>query len=290
MKTIAEIAAMRAAADRARASGARIGFVPTMGALHEGHLSLVRHVRARSDVTVASIFVNPAQFGPGEDLARYPRSLQRDCELLAAEHVDLVFTPTTESMYPEGSRTFVEVAGMSDTLEGRSRPGHFRGVATVVAKLFGIVTPHLAAFGQKDAQQAVIIRRMVADLMMGVEVEILPTCRDIDGVALSSRNVYLSPDERRAVRAIPAGLDAARAAWQAGEREPADLVAATRAAIDSEPLLQVDYVALVGADNLEPATRAQAEAGTGLLLAMAVFAGATRLIDNTLLGGDHRAG
>ena len=290
MKTIAEIAAMRAAADRARASGARIGFVPTMGALHEGHLSLVRHVRARSDVTVASIFVNPTQFGPGEDLARYPRSLQRDCELLAAEHVDLVFTPTTESMYPEGSRTFVEVAGMSDTLEGRSRPGHFRGVATVVAKLFGIVTPHLAAFGQKDAQQAVIIRRMVADLMMGVEVEILPTCRDIDGVALSSRNVYLSPDERRAVRAIPAGLDAARAAWQAGEREPADLVAATRAAIDREPLLRVDYLALVGADNLEPATRAQAEAGTGLLLAMAVFAGATRLIDNTLLGGDHRAG
>jgi len=211
---------MRAAADRARASGARIGFVPTMGALHEGHLSLVRHVRARSDVTVASIFVNPAQFGPGEDLARYPRSLQRDCELLAAEHVDLVFTPTTESMYPEGSRTFVEVAGMSDTLEGRSRPGHFRGVATVVAKLFGLVTPHLAAFGQKDAQQAVIIRRMVADLMMGVEVAILPTCRDIDGVALSSRNVYLSPDERRAVRAIPAGLDAARAAWQAGERSP----------------------------------------------------------------------
>ena len=283
MEVVAEIAAMRAAAERARASGARIGFVPTMGALHQGHLSLVRYVRARSDVTVVSIFVNPTQFGPGEDLARYPRNLQRDCELLAAEHVDLVFTPTAASMYPDGSRTFVEVAGMSDTLEGRSRPGHFRGVTTVVAKLFSIVAPHVAAFGQKDAQQAVIIRRMVADLMMPVEVEILPTCRDDDGVALSSRNVYLSPDERRAVRAIPAGLDAAKAAWQAGEREPAVLVAAARASIDREPLLRMDYVALVGADNLEPATRTQAEAGTALLLAMAVFAGATRLIDNTLL-------
>jgi len=283
MEVVAEIAAMRAAAERARASGARIGFVPTMGALHQGHLSLVRHVRARSDVTVVSIFVNPTQFGPGEDLARYPRNLQRDCELLAAEHVDLVFTPTAASMYPDGSRTFVEVAGMSDTLEGRSRPGHFRGVTTVVAKLFGIVAPHVAAFGQKDAQQAVILRRMVADLMMPVEVEILPTCRDTDGVALSSRNVYLSPEERRAARAIPAGLDAAKAAWQAGEREPAVLVAAARASIDREPLLRMDYVALVGADNLEPATRAQAEAGTALLLAMAVFAGTTRLIDNTLL-------
>ena len=284
MEVVAEIAAMRAAADRARASGARIGLVPTMGALHEGHLSLVRHARARTNLTVVSIFVNPTQFAPGEDLARYPRNLQRDCELLADLGVDLVFAPTAESMYPDGSGTFVEVAGMSDTLEGRSRPGHFRGVTTVVAKLFGIVTPHLAVFGQKDAQQAVIIRRMVADLMIGVDVEILPTCRDADGVALSSRNVYLSPDERRAARAIPGGLDAARAAWEAGEREPAALVTAARASIEREPLLREDYVALVDADTLEPATRAQAEGGTGLLLAMAVFAGATRLIDNTLLG------
>jgi pantoate--beta-alanine ligase len=284
MEVLAEIAAMRAAAERARTAGARIGFVPTMGALHEGHLSLVRHARARTDVTVVSIFVNPTQFAPDEDLARYPRNLQRDCELLAALGVDVVFAPTAESMYPEGARTFVEVAGMSDTLEGRSRPGHFRGVTTVVAKLFGIVTPHLAVFGQKDAQQAVIIRRMVADLMMGVEVEVLPTSRDTDGVALSSRNVYLSPDERRAARAIPAGLDAAEAAWEAGEREPAALVTAARALIDREPLLRVDYAALVGADSLEPATRPQAEAGTQLLLALAVFAGTTRLIDNLLLG------
>ena len=284
MEVLAEIAAMRAAAERARASGARIGFVPTMGALHEGHLSLVRHVRARAHLTVVSIFVNPAQFGPGEDLARYPRDLPRDCESLAREGTDLVFAPVAEAIYAEDARTFVEVAGMSDTLEGRSRPGHFRGVTTVVAKLFGIVTPHLAVFGQKDAQQAVIIRRMVADLMMGVEVEILPTRRDTDGVALSSRNVYLSPDERRAARAIPGGLEAARTAWQAGERDPAALVAAARTPIDREPLLRVDYVALVGADDLEPVTRAQVEAGTPLLLAMAVFAGATRLIDNTLLG------
>jgi pantoate--beta-alanine ligase len=284
MEVVAEIAAMRAAADRARVSGARIGFVPTMGALHEGHLSLVRHTRAKTDLTAVSIFVNPTQFAPGEDLARYPRNLQEDCALLAGLGVDLVFAPAAESMYPDGSRTFVEVAGMSDTLEGRSRPGHFRGVTTVVAKLFGIVTPHLAVFGQKDAQQAVIIRRMVADLMMGVEVETLPTCRDADGVALSSRNVYLSPDERRAARAIPGGLDVARAAWEAGEREPATLVRVARAPIEREPLLRVDYVALVGADSLDPATRAQAEGGSRLLLVMAVFAGATRLIDNVLLG------
>jgi pantoate--beta-alanine ligase len=284
MEVLAEIAAMRLAADRARASGARIGLVPTMGALHEGHLSLVRHVRARTDLTVVSIFVNPTQFGPDEDLSRYPRNLQRDCELLAAEGVDLVFAPPAEAMYPVEARTFVEVAGMSDALEGRSRPGHFRGVTTVVAKLFGIVAPHLAAFGQKDAQQAVIIRRMVADLMMGVEVVVLPTCRDEDGVALSSRNVYLSTDERRAARAIPGALDAARTAWQLGERDPAALVAAARATIENEPLLRAEYVALVAADSLEPATRAQAEAGTGLLLTMAVFVGATRLIDNTLLG------
>jgi len=284
MEVVAEIAAMRLAADRARASGVRIGFVPTMGALHEGHLSLVRHVRRRTDLTVVSIFVNPTQFGPGEDLARYPRNLPRDRELLAAEGVDVIFAPAAEAMYPDRARTFVEVAGMSDTLEGRSRPGHFRGVTTIVAKLFGIVAPHLAVFGQKDAQQAVIIRRMVEDLMMGVEVEILPTSRDTDGLALSSRNVYLSPDERRAAQAIPGGLDAARMAWQAGEREPAALVAVARAPLDREPLLRVDYVALVGSDSLEPATRAQAEAGTGLLLAMAVFAGATRLIDNILIG------
>lgn len=283
MEVVADIAAMRAAADRARASGARIGLVPTMGALHEGHLSLVRHARVRTDLTVVSIFVNPTQFAPGEDLARYPRNLQRDSELLAGLGVDLVFAPTAESMYPDGSCTFVEVTGMSDTLEGRSRPGHFRGVTTVVTKLFGIVTPHLAVFGQKDAQQAVIIRRMVADLMMGVDVEVLPTWRDADGVALSSRNVYLSPDERRAARAIPGGLNAARAAWEAGEREPAALVTAARAPIEREPLLRVDYVTVVGADSLEPATRAHAEGGTGLLLAMAVFAGATRLIDNVLL-------
>ena len=274
MEIVRTVAAMRAAV-----AGRRVGFVPTMGYLHEGHLSLVREARARADVVVVSIFVNPTQFGPNEDLARYPRDLERDVAMLSKEGVDLVFAPEANEIYPAGARTFVEVEGLSDRLEGASRPGHFRGVATVVTKLFEIVRPEVAVFGQKDAQQALVIRRMVRDLMIDVEVVVAPTKRDEDGVALSSRNVYLSADEQRAAGAIPRALAAARRALAQGERDPERIVAAARAVLDAEPLLRLDYLALVDAETLDPLERARGE----MLLAVAVFAGKTRLIDNEVL-------
>jgi len=274
MEIVRTVAAMRAAV-----AGRRVGFVPTMGYLHEGHLSLVREARARADVVVVSIFVNPTQFGPNEDLARYPRDLERDVAMLSKEGVDLVFAPEANEIYPAGARTFVEVEGLSDRLEGASRPGHFRGVATVVTKLFEIVRPEVAVFGQKDAQQALVIRRMVRDLMIDVEVVVAPTKRDEDGVALSSRNVYLSADERRAAGAIPRALAAARRALAQGERDPERIVAAARAVLDAEPLLRLDYLALVDAETLDRLERARGE----MLLAVAVFAGKTRLIDNEVL-------
>jgi len=274
MEIVRTVAAMRAAV-----AGRRVGFVPTMGYLHEGHLSLVREARARADVVVVSIFVNPTQFGPNEDLARYPRDLERDVAMLSKEGVDLVFAPEANEIYPAGARTFVEVEGLSDRLEGASRPGHFRGVATVVTKLFEIVRPEVAVFGQKDAQQALVIRRMVRDLMIDVEVVVAPTKRDEDGVALSSRNVYLSADERRAAGAIPRALAAARRALAQGERDPERIVVAARTVLDAEPLLRLDYLALVDAETLDPLERARGE----MLLAVAVFAGKTRLIDNEVL-------
>jgi len=274
MEIVRTVAAMRAAV-----AGRRVGFVPTMGYLHEGHLSLVREARARADVVVVSIFVNPTQFGPNEDLARYPRDLERDVAMLSKEGVDLVFAPEANEIYPAGARTFVEVEGLSDRLEGASRPGHFRGVATVVTKLFEIVRPEVAVFGQKDAQQALVIRRMVRDLIIDVEVVVAPTKRDEDGVALSSRNVYLSADERRAAGAIPRALAAARRALAQGERDPERIVAAARAVLDAEPLLRLDYLALVDAETLDRLERARGE----MLLAVAVFAGKTRLIDNEVL-------
>jgi len=228
---------------------------------------------------ILTIFVNPTQFGPNEDLARYPRDLERDVAMLSKEGVDLVFAPEANEIYPAGARTFVEVEGLSDRLEGASRPGHFRGVATVVTKLFEIVRPEVAVFGQKDAQQALVIRRMVRDLMIDVEVVVAPTKRDEDGVALSSRNVYLSADERRAAGAIPRALAAARRALAQGERDPERIVAAARAVLDAEPLLRLDYLALVDAETLDPLERARGE----MLLAVAVFAGKTRLIDNEVL-------
>jgi len=270
---------MRRACAGARAAGKTVGFVPTMGYLHEGHLALVRRVAERADVTAVSIFVNPTQFGPAEDLARYPRDLARDTAMLEAEGVDLVFTPDAVEIYPPGARTFVEVEGVSDRLEGASRPGHFRGVATVVTKLFEIVRPHVAAFGQKDAQQALIVRRMTRDLLLDVEILVVPTQRDGDGVALSSRNVYLSVEERRAARAIPRALAAARQAVTAGERDPVAILGAARAELAAEPLLRLDYLELVDAETLAPIARAGGE----MLLAVAVFAGATRLIDNAPL-------
>jgi len=271
--------AMNEASVAARRAGKIVGFVPTMGALHEGHLSLVRRVKAQADLTVVSIFVNPTQFGPNEDFARYPRDLPHDADMLADAGTDILFAPEPDEIYPSGATTFVDVAGLSDKLEGKSRPGHFRGVATVVTKLFAIVLPHVAAFGQKDAQQAVVIKTLVRDLLLNVEILVLPTKREDDGVAMSSRNALLAPDERRAARAIPRALEAAKATFDGGERDAARIVAAARAVLVAEPLLRIDYVELVDPQVLDPVARVQGE----VLLVVAAFAGSTRLIDNIVL-------
>jgi pantoate--beta-alanine ligase len=247
-----------------------------MGYLHEGHLGLVRRVKEVVDETVVSIFVNPAQFGATEDLSRYPRDLARDTDLLIAEGVDYLFAPEVDEMYPKGPGTFVEVADLSNRLEGASRPGHFRGVTTVVMKLFEIIRPTVAAFGQKDAQQAVIVQRMVRDLMLDVEILVLPTARDDDDVALSSRNVYLSPEERKSARSIPRALRACADAVEAGESDPDAVRAIGREILEAEPLLRIDYFELVDAEYLRPAS----EIAGDLLLVAAVYAGATRLLDN----------
>jgi pantoate--beta-alanine ligase len=279
MDIVRRARAMKDTCAAARAEGKLVGFVPTMGALHEGHLSLVRRIKAQSDLTAVSIFVNPMQFGSSDDFARYPRDLANDADLLVKEGVDLLFAPEPDEMFPPQATTFVEVAGLSDKLEGKSRPGHFRGVATVVTKLFEIVSPHVAAFGQKDAQQALIIKTLVRDLMFNVEVLVLPTKREDDGLAMSSRNVLLSAEERRAARAIPRALEAAIATVEAGERDAGKILGAATAAIGTEPLLRADYLELVDTERLDPVFRVQSET----LLVVAVFAGATRLIDNVVL-------
>lgn len=279
MEIVRRINSMREITRKIRARGKKIGFVPTMGSLHDGHLSLVHHVRAMTDVVVVSIFVNPTQFGAGEDFDSYPRELTRDADMLIAENVDYLFAPEANEIYPPGPSTFVEVADLSTRLEGACRPGHFRGVATVVLKLFEIVRPTVAAFGQKDAQQAVIIRRMVRDLMLDTEIQVLPIQRDEDGVALSSRNRNLSSDERRAARAIPRSLDAATEAVSSGETDPDKVVGTVRDILEEEPLLRVEYVELVDPELLQPLT----EIGGKMLLVVAVFAGSTRLIDNVII-------
>ena len=279
MDIVRRARAMKELAASARAQGKIVGFVPTMGALHDGHLSLVRRVKAQADVTVVSIFVNPTQFGSSDDLETYPRDLPGDADLLAREGVDFLFAPEADEMYPPVAATFVEVAGLSDKLEGKSRPGHFRGVATVVTKLFEIVTPHVAAFGQKDAQQAIVIKALVRDLMLNVEVLVLPTKRELDGLAMSSRNVRLTPEQRRGAAAIPRALEAAKAALEAGERDAVKIVGAAKAVLLAERLLKLDYVELVDTERLDPLTKAHGE----MLLAVAVYAGTTRLIDNIVL-------
>lgn len=279
MELVRRVPRMKEICRRARAEGRRVGFVPTMGYLHEGHLSLVRRIREVADLAVVSVFVNPTQFAPGEDFDRYPRDLARDADLLIREGVDYLFAPEADEMYPPGPRTFVEVERLGSILEGASRPGHFRGVATVVLKLFEVVRPDVAAFGQKDAQQAILVQRMARDLLLDVEILVLPTVRDEDGVALSSRNIYLSAEERRAARAIPRSLEAAQQAVAAGERDPAAVVRAVREVLEAEPAVKVDYVALVETAELEPVERVEGE----VLLAVAVWAGRTRLIDNVIL-------
>jgi pantoate--beta-alanine ligase len=279
MKIFETIDEMRRECRSARRRGLRVGFVPTMGALHEGHLSLVRAARESCQFVTASIFVNPTQFGPSEDLARYPRSFERDCAVLENGKVDLVFAPSVEELYPEGAVSWVTVEGLSDKLDGRSRPGHFRGVATVVAKLFHIVEPDAAFFGQKDAAQVAIIRKMVRDLNFAVELVACPIVREADGLAMSSRNVYLNPEERRRALGLHRGLSRVKEVWDSGEHESGKLLEAGREEIAAESGVWLDYFEIVDADSLEPVK----SAGSGALVAVAAWVGSTRLIDNLIL-------
>jgi pantoate--beta-alanine ligase len=279
MRVIASAEEMRSACGALRGEGGRLGLVPTMGALHEGHLSLLRAARTRCQVVAASLFVNPLQFGPGEDLSRYPRDFEGDRGKFQAEGVDLLFAPLVEEMYPAGSCTLVTVGGMSGRLCGRSRPGHFRGVTTVVSKLFHIVEPGLAFFGQKDAAQAAIIRRMARDLNLAVEIVVCPIVREPDGLAMSSRNAYLSPAERRSATVLYRALRRVEELARGGERSAAALVAAGREVMAAEAGVRLDYLEVVDPDTLEPLEQAE----SGALVAVAAFVGATRLIDNVVL-------
>ena len=279
MQVLSTVHEMRAACRAVRKSGQSLALVPTMGALHTGHIALVRAARAQCDVVAASIFVNPTQFGPNEDFSKYPRTFEKDCALLEAEGVALLFAPQSEEMYPKGASTFVEVEGVGDRLDGRSRPGHFRGVATVVAKLFHIVGPDKAFFGQKDAAQVAVLRGMVRDLNFPLDLVVCPTVREPDGLALSSRNRYLSAEERGRALVLSRALNVIAAAYGAGQKDVARLLEAGHSVLATEPDVRIDYLEIVNADTLLPLT----EAVPGALVAVAAYLGATRLIDNTLL-------
>ncbi len=256
-----------------------VGFVPTMGSLHEGHLSLVRRAQAVAASVVVSVFVNPSQFAPSEDLADYPRNPERDLRLLESEGVDLVFAPAVAEMYPEGFDTWVEVDRLSDRLEGVSRPTHFRGVATVVAKLFNIVSPRLAVFGQKDGQQAIVVRRLIADLNFEIELVVAPTVREPDGLAMSSRNMYLSPEERAAATALRRALVYAETVFDAGDRNAETIRTAVEEALATEPLVHPIYVSVADAETLDELETVDRKA----LVSLAARVGKTRLIDNVVL-------
>jgi len=256
-----------------------LGLVPTMGYLHEGHLVLVRRAKAENKLTAVSIFVNPAQFGPKEDYARYPRDTDHDLALLDKEGTDIVFMPSAEDMYPPGFGTWVDVGGVTERLEGAARPGHFRGVATVVAKLFNVVEPDRAYFGQKDAQQVVVIKKMVSDLNMNLEIVVVPTVREPDGLAMSSRNIYLNPQERQAALVLWKSLSLARELHTKGEKNGATLRAAMTELINREPLARIDYISVADAENLLELV----EINRAALVSMAVYIGKTRLIDNITL-------
>lgn len=280
MKICRTIEEMRAECRHAKSGGKRLGLVPTMGALHEGHLSLIRAAKNASDLVAVSIFVNPTQFGPTEDLTKYPRSFERDCELLEGEGVQLTFAPSVEEMYPGGAVTWITVEGVSGRLDGRSRPGHFRGVATIVAKLLNVVEPDAAFFGQKDAAQVAVVRRMVRDLDMPVEIVACPIVREEDGLAMSSRNIYLSAQERERAKVLYRALATAKKLWDAGERNVEKLLIAGRDVIAGEELVRLDYLDVVDAETLEHLERAD----EGAVMAVAAWVGNTRLIDNLVLG------
>ena len=289
MKICVSIAEARAACREARVNlnlllagqkhPARLGLVPTMGALHAGHLSLVGAARAQCDVVVASIFVNPTQFGPAEDFSKYPRSFESDCAALQKEEVDIVFAPTVEEMYPKDESTWVTVEGLSERLDGRSRPGHFRGVSTVVAKLFHVIEPDAAFFGQKDAAQVAVIRRMVRDLNFPVEVEVCPIVRESGGLAMSSRNAYLNPEERIRAQVLFRSLQCVKGEFRSGRQVAARLLDIGRAIIARETKVRLDYFEIVDPDTLEPVDRISRPT----LAAVAAYVGSTRLIDNIVL-------
>jgi len=275
-KTIAHI---RSASRTGRREGKRLGFVPTMGALHDGHLSLVRAAKAQCDIVAASIFVNPTQFGPNEDFSKYPRTFERDCELFKKEGVDLLFAPPVEEMYPAGAVTYVTVEGMSDRLCGKSRPGHFRGVTTVVSKLFNIVEPDVSFFGQKDAAQVAIIRRIVCDLNIPVEIAVCPIVREPDGLAMSSRNTYLDSEQRKAALVLHRSLQEVERLFKSGRTSVSELIEQGKKVFTNVPSVRLDYLEIVDPDNLEALDRIEKRA----LVTVAAYLDKTRLIDNLVL-------
>lgn len=276
MKTITEIKEIKAEIKALKSKGRVIGFVPTMGYLHEGHLSLVRESVKTTDCTVVSIFINPTQFGPKEDFKEYPRDLKRDSEILEEEGVDYLFVPETNQMYPKNYKTYVSVHDLEDKLCGCSRPEHFRGVCTIVLKLFNIVNPDISFFGQKDAQQAIILKRMVRDLDLDVKIQVLPIVREKDGLAISSRNFYLSPEQRQAALILSKSLRDAQKMIDNGERESERIVKRMRDMINSEHHVKIDYIEIVGPESLEPLSRIE----NGAFIALAVFIDNVRFIDN----------
>ena len=278
MEIIANPADMQRHSETVRCSGKRIAFIPTMGFLHEGHLSLMHEGRRRADVVVASIFVNPTQFAPNEDFGRYPRAFERDCEMMREVPVDVVFAPQPAAMYGEGAQTWVEATEITQGLCGAHRPGHFRGVTTVVAKLFNIVKPHYAMFGEKDFQQLRAIQRMVRDLDFDLEIVPMPTVREADGLAMSSRNAYLSGEERRRALSLSAALEAARSEFAAGARDPRALVRAACAVLSATPELRIEYIEAVDSESLKRIERIERP----VVVAIAAHIGKTRLIDNAV--------
>lgn len=279
MDIISKVNSMKEISKEARGKGKKIGFVPTMGFLHEGHLSLIRKAKEISDMTVVSIFVNPTQFGAGEDFDKYPRDLTLDADLAIAEGVDYLFMPSAEEIYPQKYSTYVEVKNLSDALCGESRPGHFKGVTTIVMKLFHIVLPTFAVFGQKDAQQAIIIKKMVQDLNMDVELLIFPTIRHDDGVAMSSRNSYLSKKEREAATVLYRALKEGEKLIQDGKRDSEGIISEMKKLLESEALARIDYISITDTENLQPLKKISGS----ILIALAVFIGNTRLIDNIMI-------
>lgn len=284
MKVVDSISRMSTLVKILKKEGKSVGFVPTMGYLHEGHLSLVRTAKKHTDIVMMSIFVNPIQFGPGEDIDKYPRDFKHDEQMAQSAGVDVLFYPSVKDMYPAGYSTYVNVESLTENLCGRSRPGHFKGVATVVAKLFGIMKPDLAYFGQKDAQQAIIIKKMVEDLNMGVEIKVLPTMREADGLAMSSRNTYLSSSEREDAAILYQSLEKAEYLIKKGERDAKKIVKAMESVIKEKPTAKIDYISIVDTKNLKDADVIAGE----VLIALAVFVGKTRLIDNIILKLDSK--